>query len=96
MKKILFFPLVVLTLTSCKINWFGASYDVPWWAIVIPAAIILIISHICIIRTTFVCPKCENSFRPHFYEISAWIHMGNKRACKCQKCGYKGFCEKEK
>ena len=93
--KIFIFPTLLLFLTSCKVNWLGSTLEWPWWAVVIPIAIILVVSHILILRTIFVCPKCGENFKPRFYEISAWMHWDNKRVCKCPKCGHKGFCPKK-
>ena len=95
MKKIYFSLLLLISLfslTSCKINWFGASYTVHWLVIFIPVLVILLGSHVWIITRKYKCPKCNHFFKPRWYEISAWLHYGNKRLVKCKKCGYKGFC----
>ena len=86
----------MLLFTSCKVNWFGASYDVPWWVIAIPVAVILIASHVYLVTRSYRCSSCGEVFRPKWYDCTAWFHMGNKRMGKCPKCGQVGFCRKVK
>lgn len=100
MKKIItsivFLACMAISLTSCQVNWFNKHFDVPWWVITIPVIIILLIAHICIISKTYQCPECKATFKPKWYEISSWLHMGNKRFIKCPKCSKKGFCDIKK
>ena len=83
---------MLLMLTSCKVNWGSVQYDVPWWVVAIPVGLILVISHILIVRRTYVCPECKGKIRLKWYDISAWFHFGNGRFMKCPHCGRKGFC----
>ena len=52
----------MLTLTSCRVNWFGESYDVPWYVVAIPTLIIcgiaFFIAGMSIAKKLYVCPKC--------------------------------------
>ncbi len=84
-------------LTGCEfeVHWFDRHAHVPWYVIVVPCVVIFAIAHICFIRHTYRCPKCEHTFRPRWYETSSWIHDGNRRVVKCPKCGRRGFCSIE-
>ena len=88
--------LSTLTLTSCKVNWFGESFDAPWYVIAIPVAIIAIAGYFILMNTTFICPDCNTEFKPKWYQLSVTVHFGNKRLVKCPKCGKKGFFERKK
>ena len=78
-------------LTSCTVNWGTTHFDVHWSVITIPVILILLIAHLVIIRKTYICPDCQTEFRPKWYEISSWLHIGAKRAMKCPHCHRKGF-----
>lgn len=88
--------LPVLFLTSCDIHFGNAHYDVSPWIIAIPvlgiSAAICMIAHVSIIRKRFKCPMCQATFRPKWYEISAWLHDGKRHVVKCPHCGRRGFC----
>lgn len=87
--------VLTLFLTSCKLHVGDRIIaDVHWWVIAIPTALIFLITHIVLIRTTLRCPKCGEEFEPRWYEFSVWLHMDDKRVARCPKCGRKGFCEK--
>ena len=86
----------MLLFTSCKVNWFGASYDVPWWVIAVPVGVVLVVSHVRIVKRSYRCSSCGEIFRPKWYNCIVWFHMGNKRMGKCPKCGHIGFCKKVK
>ena len=99
MKKIAFVILtivLVFSLTSCKVNWFDQQYDVPWWAIAIPvfvfSAIVLFVAGKHIASKKYVCPKCNKSFYPKWWQAALSIHMNDDRVFKCPHCGRKGFC----
>jgi len=101
MKKIkfviLFFLLAsMLTLTSCQVNWFGESYDVPWYVVAIPTAIFCAIAFFIagksISNKLYVCPKCGQKFHPSFWVAMFSLHIGSDRCFKCPECGRKGFC----
>ena len=99
MKRIalIFLTLVaLLSLTSCKVNWFGDTLDVPWYFVVIPAVLIIVVAYIIIISGRYVCPDCKTEIKPKWYDISVCFHLGNERVVKCPKCGRRGFCEKKK
>ena len=95
MKKvfILFIVLtMVLSLTSCTINWFGGTREVPWYFVAIPVAIIAIVGYFILMSKTYICPDCETEFKAKPYQLYVTIHMGGKRIAKCPVCGRKGFC----
>ncbi len=99
LKRILLLTLLViltLTLTSCRVNWFGESYDMPWYVVAIPTlifcAVVFFIAGRSIAKKIYVCPKCGEEFHPNFWLAMCSIHMGSDRVFKCPKCGHKGFC----
>ncbi len=96
----LFLPLAAVALCLCgceiRVNWFGKHAYVPWYVVVVPVLLILIMAHICLVRQTYRCPKCGHTFRPKWYEFSAWIHDDDTRVVKCPKCERKGFCPRDR
>lgn len=98
MKKLislLTFIFLILTLSGCTVNWFDRQYDVPWFVIAIPVAIIFIIAHIHIMSGTYACPNCSAVFKLKWYQISAYLHLGSKRYIKCPNCKKTDFCSKK-
>ncbi|MBE6671495.1 MAG: hypothetical protein E7593_04750 [Ruminococcaceae bacterium] len=99
-KKILFlvFLLCIMTafLTSCQVNWFDTSYDVPWWVITLPVLIFSLIVWIVagkhIASKKYICPKCNQTFYPKWWKAAISIHSNDKRVFRCPHCGRKGFC----
>ena len=95
MKKIrlLLLLLAVMALfTSCQVNWFGETRDVPWYYIVVPIVLIAILGYVILMSRTYICPHCKAEFKVKPYQLSVMIHMCRKRLAKCPKCGRKGFC----
>ena len=89
-----------LALTSCHVNWFGSSYDVPWYYVVLPTALFIVIVSVAaywtIFSRTYVCPECKTEIKPKWNDFSICIHMNGKRVAKCPHCGRKGFCAVKK
>lgn len=99
MKKavsILLLLIVTVSLTSCTVNWFGDTADVPWYVIAIPLSVIFVLAYIMILSKTYICPHCKTEFKAKPYQLYVTIHMGNKRIAKCPQCGRRGFCEIKK
>lgn len=99
MKKLLLtitLIISVLMLSSCKVNWFGESFDVPWYCVVIPVVLLFVIVYAFIISRTYVCPECKTEFKPKWYQLYACIHLNGERLNKCPHCGRKGFCKIKK
>ena len=88
--------LSAIMLCSCKVNWFGSSFDVPWYFIAAPVFLILVVSYIILIRGTYICPECNTEFKPKWYQISVCFHFNGKRVVKCPNCGKKGFCKRKR
>lgn len=86
---------LVLSLTGCTVNWFGAQYDVPWYFIAVPVAIVFIIAHVRIMSATYVCPECKTEFKPKWYQILAYVHFMDKRLNKCPNCKKINYCKKK-
>ena len=99
MKKIVILILIacsILTLSACTVNWFGETYDAPWYVIAIPIAIIAVAGYFILMNMTFVCPDCNTEFKPKKHHLFVTIHMGRKRLAKCPKCGRFGYCSRKK
>ncbi len=100
MKKLAFgfsIFLLPLCLTSCEVHWFSKKYDVPWWWIAIPT--LLFFFCICffagkrISKKEYVCPICQKTFYPKWWQAAFSIHVNEDRVFKCPCCGRKGFCK---
>ncbi len=103
MKKLVLsfmFLVSALVLTSCKVNWFGQTYDAPWYIIlvstIIPAFVVIVAVYFFIINATYICPECKTEFKPKWNHFYVTIHFDDERVAKCPKCGRKGFCKKKK
>lgn len=83
-------------LTSCKVNWFDKSYDLPWLFVAIPTVLFVLIVMIAagkyIAKKTFVCEKCYKSFHPKWWKAMLSLHVNDDRIFKCPHCGKRGFC----
>ena len=88
--------IVTLSLSSCTVNWFGSTMDVPWYFVAIPILLIFVFGYIILISKTYICPHCKTEFKAKPYQLYVTIHMGGKRIAKCPNCGRKGFCEIKK
>lgn len=96
MKKVLLLLIslvVALSLTSCTVNWFGGTREVPWYYVAIPVAVIFILGYFILMSKTYVCPDCGAEFKAKPYQLYVTVHCGRKRLAKCPKCGRKGFCK---
>ena len=99
MKKasfILIILAIALSLSSCTVNWFGDTIDVPWYFIAIPILLISVFGYFILISKTYVCPYCNTEFKVKPHQLSVVVHMCKKRLAKCPNCGKKGFCETKK
>ena len=95
MKKtglILLLSALMLSLSSCKVNWFTETIDVPWYYVAIPVTLIFVIGYCILMANTYVCPKCQTEFHAKPYHLFVTVHFGGKRIAKCPNCGRKGFC----
>ena len=89
MKKALFIFLLftlTLSLTSCTVNWFGDTADVPWYVVVIPILVISVLGYFILMSKTYICPHCKTEFKAKPYQLYVTIHMGGKRIAKCPVC----------
>lgn len=104
MKKglILFILICIITvsLVSCKVNWFDQQYDVPWWGIVVPVILFLLVALVSvgkyIASKKYICPKCNIGFYPKWWKAAISVHINDDRIFKCPFCGKKGFCHVSK
>ena len=90
----------VVALTSCQVNWFGETVEAPWYAVVLPRVLFIVITvavaYLIILSRTYVCPECKTEIKPKWNDFSICIHMNGKRVAKCPHCGRKGFCAVKK
>ena len=99
MKRIaltVFLSFLTLCLTSCRVNWFDRTYEVPWWMVAIYLAVwITVPTYIAgryIMSKKYACPSCGKTFYPKFWESVFSFHMGDLRALRCPHCGKKDLC----
>ena len=97
MRIILALGLILVSLTSCQVNWGTTSYDVPWYvmAIILSSIIIvaLILCGLYIFKHNYICPKCEKEFKPTKWYIPLWtFHFCGSRLFKCPHCKRTSFC----
>ena len=85
--------VLVLSLSSCTVNWFGETRDVAWYYIAIPVALIAVCGYFILMSRTYICPRCHREFKAKPYQLSVTIHMNGQRLAKCPHCGRKGFCK---
>ena len=88
--------IMALALSSCTVNWFGDTMDVPWYYVAIPVFLIAVFGYIILMSKTYICPHCKTEFKAKPYQLYVTVHMGGKRIAKCPQCGRKGFCETKK
>lgn len=86
----------VMSMTSCKVNWFGETVDAPWYYIAIPVLLIFVIGYAILMSRTYVCPHCKTQFKAKPYHLYVTIHFCGKRMAKCPNCNKKSFCEVKK
>ena len=99
MKKVFLFSFVIavtLFLSSCTVNWFGGTVDVPWYYVAIPVLLIAICGYFILMSKTYICPHCRTEFKAKPYQFYVTIHMGGKRFAKCPNCNKKSFCNIKK
>ena len=83
---------LALALTSCRVNWFNETVEVPWYTVAVPVTLIFVISYIAIMSQTYICPSCGCEFKPKWYQLSVLTHCCGKRLATCPNCGRKGLC----
>lgn len=99
MKKFLYlvsYICLLVFLCSCKVNWFTETYEVPWYYVVIPCVVLIVLAYIIILSKTYICPNCKTEFKPKWYQFYTTIHFDGKRIAKCPNCKRKGYCEVKK
>ena len=99
MKKALLILLLLslsLSLSSCTVNWFTTTVEVPWYVVALPVALLLIGAYLILISRTYICPHCKTEFKAKPYQLYVTLHMNGKRMAKCPHCGKKSFCEIKK
>ena len=88
--------VAAFSLTSCQVNLGEAHFTVPWWAIVIPSILIVVIAWFAaakhVASQKYVCPECGKSFYPKWWNAAFSVQMNDDHALKCPHCGRKGFC----
>ena len=94
--SLLFILHTALFLTSCRVNWFGTSYDVAWWTVALPVTVFVLIVWAAagryISSKNYVCPKCGKTFYPKWWAATFSVHINDDRLFKCPHCGKRGFC----
>ena len=87
-------------MTSCRIQWYETSVNVPWWSFVLPMVVILTIVYLTLwivlgkrlAQKTFVCPDCGQAFHPVWWKAAFSAHMGEAHIFRCPHCGKTNPC----
>ncbi|MBR5314833.1 MAG: hypothetical protein IKU45_05430 [Clostridia bacterium] len=87
--------LCLISLSGCTVNWFTTTYEVPWYYVAIPVALVGVLAHIRIMSGIYVCPKCNADIKLKWYQIYAYLHMNNQRFMICPNCKSKVFCKRK-
>ena len=93
---LLILTVVLLSLASCTVNWFGETRDVPWYYIAIPVSLIAVCGYYILMSRTYICPHCHREFKVKPYQLSVMVHMNRQRLAKCPHCGRKDFCKSKR
>lgn len=93
---LLILTIVLLSLASCTVNWFGETRDVPWYYIAIPVSLIAVCGYYILMSRTYICPHCHREFKVKPYQLSVMVHMNRHRLAKCPHCGRKDFCKSKR
>ena len=99
MKKLFLSTLLLIgafSLTSCTVNWFGKTADVPWYCVAIPVAVIFVLGYLILMSNTYVCPHCKTEFKAKPHQLYVTIHFGGKRLAKCPNCKKMSYCHVKK
>ena len=88
--------VLVLSLASCTVNWFGETRDVPWYYVAVPVFLIFVLGYVILMSKTYICPRCKKEFKAKPYQLSVMIHMNGQRIAQCPSCGRKGFCRSKR
>ena len=64
MKKLLFSLLTLcmaFSLTSCQVNWFGETYDAPWYMVAVPVILIFVVGYLVIWAVIYSVHKARTA-----------------------------------
>ena len=88
--------LMIVAWAGSVIVWEKLNNFVPF-IVILPIFIILFICTIVIYikYVKFVCPKCNQIFKPSANAIIWAIHTPNKRLLKCPHCNTKSWCKED-
>lgn len=100
MKRMLpVFLFIVLFFTSCDIHWFGTHWDVPWHVVLIVIspfllfdALVFVLAGVKTSKTKYVCPKCDNTFYPKWYNGMWRSSNTSDMILRCPHCKSKQIC----
>lgn len=84
------------SLCSCQVNVLNATYDVSWWIITV-LTVVLIFAVLYAVgkyisKKKYVCPNCNKTFYPKWWEAAFSLHVNDDRVLKCPHCKKKSFC----
>ena len=99
MKKLICLILTIcslILLCSCKVNWFTETYEVPWYYVVIPCVVLVVLAYVILCSKTYICPDCKTEFKPKWYHFFIAFHSFGKRVAKCPNCKKINYCEVKK
>ena len=71
---------ITVSLSSCKVNWFGDTLDVPWYYVAIPVLLIAVFGYVILMSKTYICPHCQTEFKAKPHQLYVTVHMGREDA----------------
>ena len=88
--------LMLIALVVGALIWEKLNVWIPF-AIIFPITIIVFIFTIIIYMKSvkFICPKCNQKFKPSNSAIIWAIHTPTKRKHKCPHCNTKSWCKED-
>ena len=88
--------LMIFAFAGSAIVWTEFDNFIPF-AVICPIFVILFVCTIIIYMkyVKFICPKCNQTFKPSANAIIWAIHTPTKRLLKCPHCNTKSWCKED-
>ena len=95
--RFVWIPVLGGILSSCAVHIGNAVFDVPWWCIGVPTALVVVLSLYftgkAVSEREYVCGFCGAHFSPKRRDMGFLLHDNDRYVLKCPHCKKRGFCE---